>query len=125
MNQEQLGELLDRSYQQVQKYEGGKSRISLEIAVRISEIFSVSLDEMVRRVHAEYGNDAGSGTGSDADGRETAGEKEYRLEVLEESRLLGCFRKLKREKSRLRALALLENLVKYESELIDDLSESS
>lgn len=46
LSQEELGHRLQVSYQQVQKYETGRNRLSCEIAMHLALIFGCSLDEL-------------------------------------------------------------------------------
>jgi transcriptional regulator with XRE-family HTH domain len=47
LSQEQLGELLGVTFQQVQKYEKGTNRISVGRLQRMIEVLGVSLDDLV------------------------------------------------------------------------------
>ncbi|WP_082652276.1 helix-turn-helix transcriptional regulator [Aureimonas sp. AU12] len=50
---ETLGAGIGVTYQQIQKYERGKNRISLSTAVRIAEFLKCSIDELVENVSRE------------------------------------------------------------------------
>lgn len=43
LNQKELAEMLDISFQQVQKYENGKNRVALDTLMKMTEIFQVGL----------------------------------------------------------------------------------
>lgn len=47
MSQKELGNKLGVQFQQIQKYETGANRIALSIAIKICEIFEMSLGEFV------------------------------------------------------------------------------
>jgi transcriptional regulator with XRE-family HTH domain len=53
MSQSELGRHLGVTFQQIQKYEMGKNRISLSRAVQICDVLKTSLSELVER---ELGN---------------------------------------------------------------------
>jgi len=48
INQAKLGEVLGVSYQQIQKYEMGHSRISAASLFHITNIFKIDVDEFIR-----------------------------------------------------------------------------
>jgi transcriptional regulator with XRE-family HTH domain len=49
MTQESLGELLDVTFQQIQKYESGRNRVSACRLFEICEVLDVSLASMFER----------------------------------------------------------------------------
>jgi transcriptional regulator with XRE-family HTH domain len=46
-SQEQLGEAVRVSFQQIQKYENGKNRITIGRLVMICEVLGIGLDKMI------------------------------------------------------------------------------
>lgn len=92
MSQERLGEMLELSYQQVQKYEQGKSRITVELLSKIAEIFSIPVVELLEASAKEYSSPHLSGDAAEAG--------EYEAKELQETELLRQFRKLKTPLSR-------------------------
>ena len=92
MSQERLGELLGLSYQQVQKYEQGRSRITVELLSKVSEIFSVPVIEILEASAREYHSPHLSGISADSGASET--------DELRENELIRHYRKLKTPFSR-------------------------
>jgi transcriptional regulator with XRE-family HTH domain len=107
MSQERLGELLGLSYQQVQKYENGQTRIHIEILAKISEIFSVPVQALLRSAE----------THPPIEGAAERGSYGYGIEDFRESELMKDFRSLHSPLSKEFALRFVKNLVELEKEL--------
>lgn len=58
MTQETLGELIDLSYQQIQKYEIGANRIAFSTFRRLATALKVSPHELLTEAEAEIANGA-------------------------------------------------------------------
>jgi transcriptional regulator with XRE-family HTH domain len=54
-SQEQLGEAVGVTFQQIQKYENGKNRITIGRLVMICEVLGIDLDEVIRSGNAKNG----------------------------------------------------------------------
>jgi transcriptional regulator with XRE-family HTH domain len=55
ISQQELGQRLGLSFQQIQKYEKGKNRLTLLRAIEIAKILNCSLDEFVQRAFLRDG----------------------------------------------------------------------
>jgi transcriptional regulator with XRE-family HTH domain len=106
MSQERLGELLELSYQQVQKYEQGKSKITLELLSRVSEVFSIPVTQLLEASVKEYSSPHLSGDAADAG--------EYERRELQETELLRQFRKLNTPFSREFVLRWIRGIAELE-----------
>jgi transcriptional regulator with XRE-family HTH domain len=106
MSQERLGELLELSYQQVQKYEQGKSKITLELLSRVSEVFSIPVTQLLEASAKEYSSPHLSGDAADAG--------EYERRELQETELLRQFRKLNTPFSREFVLRWIRGIAELE-----------
>ncbi|MFP4489853.1 MAG: helix-turn-helix domain-containing protein [Spirochaetaceae bacterium] len=109
MSQERLGELLNLSYQQVQKYELGQSRITVEFLSKISHIFLLSISEIIDRSSREFAQET-------ADFSRPGGE--YQSDGLREQELIREFRRL--DSSQAKDLVL--NHIKCISQLEKEIS---
>lgn len=108
MSQERLGELLGLSYQQVQKYENGRSRITIEVLAKVSDIFSLPVEEILRSAE----------TGLSAEGAAERGS--YGVEAFQESELIDGFRSLHSPLSKETALRFVKSLAELEKDLRSD-----
>ncbi|MFO7850462.1 MAG: helix-turn-helix transcriptional regulator [Spirochaetia bacterium] len=110
MSQEKLGELLNLSYQQVQKYELGQSKITIELLSKVSHIFLLSISEIIELSSREFAQEtpasSGSGTG-------------YGADALQEQDIIREFRRLKSPHSRELILRHIKGISKLEKELSD------
>lgn len=57
MSQQQVGEALGVTFQQVQKYENGSNRISLPTAHKICAILGISINELIGHMQTEQGTE--------------------------------------------------------------------
>ena len=108
LTQHRLSELLDISYQQVQKYENGSTRITVELISRIARIFSVPEDEIIRRSFAEGGGET----------EEAAEYGSYGLLDSREDELLRSFRNLRTPVSREHVLRFMQMIGRWEEKLL-------
>jgi transcriptional regulator with XRE-family HTH domain len=109
MSQERLGEQLGLSYQQVQKYEQGRSRITVELLSKISEVFGVSVSELISPQEGERGYSPRTVY--------HAKEEPYGAENVREGELLRQYRKLASPLTREFVLQWLRSVVELEDEL--------
>ncbi len=107
MSQEKLGELLELSYQQVQKYEAGRSKITVELLSKLSKIFSIGIEEILR---GSFGEPA-------YHGENARDRRSYIVENIQEDELLREYRKLCSPVARDYALRWLRSIVELEAEL--------
>lgn len=102
MSQGELAERLSVSYQQIQKYERGATRLSVERLCQIADALDIAPVELLPGYRSEVGEEARElrrdrsyGPGKRAGSGENEGT--YRLEE-EELRLVKLFRKIKNPK---------------------------
>jgi len=95
MSQTKLAEKLGITYQQVQKYEYGVSKLSVGRLLQISRVFEIDPLSFVDKA-------AKTGAGEEPPGREALAE--------DEARLLLLFRRLKSEKLRGEFINMVENI---------------
>ncbi|OGW59501.1 MAG: hypothetical protein A2V83_10310 [Nitrospirae bacterium RBG_16_64_22] len=105
MTQEELGELAGVTYQQVQKYEKGASKLSPERLQRVAAALHVPLDYFFR--------DEKSGRQGSVREELASYKREGSALSNEEREVLRQFRRLDTPSSRALALSLLRSLVKH------------
>ncbi|MBI1864921.1 MAG: helix-turn-helix transcriptional regulator [Nitrospirae bacterium] len=105
MTQEELGELAGVTYQQIQKYEKGASKLSPERLQRVAAALHVPLDYFFR--------DEKSGRLVSVREGLASYQREVAALSFEEKEFLRQFRRLDTPSSRALALSLLRSLVKH------------
>lgn len=100
MSQSALAELIDVSFQMVQKYEKGASNISVERLSRIAEVFEIPVTEFF----------IGETTYDFSDGTAPAPL------TAEEQELLNLFRRIRSDKLKADMLTHLKNIADLEAE---------
>jgi transcriptional regulator with XRE-family HTH domain len=105
LTQEQLGEAVGLSYQQIQKYEHGESKITVDLLYRLSRIFRIPVVEFIpRTVYSSEQEEQYSGVK----------ELYQYIESPQENRLLQLFRSLRSREARELAVRHLELLLNSE-----------
>jgi transcriptional regulator with XRE-family HTH domain len=111
LTQEQLGERVGLSYQQIQKYEHGESKITVDLLYRLSRVFQIPVVEFIPPT-VYRAEDADQFT------REPGGKNEPQMyqyiESPQENRMLQLFRSLQSAEARELALRHLELLLHSE-----------
>lgn len=99
MSQSALAELIDVSFQMVQKYEKGSSSISVERLAQIAAVFEIPVTEFFTG-EVTYSMDGGSSAGT---------------LTPEEQKLLILFRRIKNDRLKTDILTHLKNIADIES----------
>lgn len=97
MSQSKLADKIGVTYQQVQKYEKGKTKLNIARLEQIADVF----DMPVKHLLAECGIDI---------------SESYDAFSEDETHLLTLFRKVKRKKHRLDVLNILDHLTSFTEE---------
>ncbi len=115
LSQQSLAEQLNISFQQLQKYEYGQSRITVDRLMAIAQILHTSIAELIAD-SADYPDTAGQSYSAEA---ERFGPFERVLVSPEEVQMLKVFRRIHSEKVRSMLLQQAKNWVETERELLN------
>ena len=115
LSQQSLAEQLNISFQQLQKYEYGQSRITIDRLMAIAQILHTSIAELISD-SADYPETAGQSYSAEG---ERFGPFERVLVSPEEVQMLKAFRRIHSEKLRSMLVQQAKNWVETERELLN------
>lgn len=109
-SQEELASRVDLSYQQIQKYEYGESKITIERLSAVARALDCTIFELLTLDYYRL---------KDSVGEYKPGKDLFKL-TKEEEEVVKAFRRIKREKLKQSALSLLKGLADTEQSLQED-----